>query len=144
MTDFGADNAATPGEGSETISVVAAVVRREGRYLVARRPEGKRHGGMWEFPGGKLLPGESLLEGIRRELGEELGLGVSALGAERFRARDPGSPFEIHFVEVAVTGVPSPTEHPEVAWFTVAELAELALAPADARFVRDSLGSSPP
>jgi 8-oxo-dGTP pyrophosphatase MutT (NUDIX family) len=142
MDDPRTDDAATPGEESETIPVVAAVIRRGDRFLLARRPEGKRHGGMWEFPGGKLLPGESLLDGARRELREELGLGVSTIRAERFLARDPGSPFEIHFVEVAVEGVPNPTEHPEVAWFTPAELAGLTLAPADARFVRDALPSS--
>jgi 8-oxo-dGTP diphosphatase len=43
----------------EIVRVVAAVVERDGRLLLCRRPAGKRHAGLWEFPGGKLLPGES-------------------------------------------------------------------------------------
>ncbi|HSG49130.1 MAG TPA: NUDIX domain-containing protein, partial [Longimicrobiales bacterium] len=56
----------------EAIPVIAAVIHRDGRYLVGRRPDDKRHGGLWEFPGGKLDPGESWLEAARRELSEEL------------------------------------------------------------------------
>jgi 8-oxo-dGTP pyrophosphatase MutT (NUDIX family) len=59
--------------------VLAAVIRRQDRYLVCRRPAHKRHGGLWEFPGGKLEPGETLLEAARRELREELGAEVSDL-----------------------------------------------------------------
>lgn len=123
----------------DSISVIAAVVKREHRYLLGRRPEGKRHGGLWEFPGGKLHDGEDLLGAARRELGEELALGVRRVGRELFRSRDPGSPFLIRFVEVVVEGTPRPLEHSEVGWFSPAELAELELAPADALFVRDAL-----
>jgi mutator protein MutT len=121
----------------EAVLVIAGVVRRGDRLLLGRRPVQKRHGGLWEFPGGKLRAGESLLEGARREFGEELGLTVTALGPERFIARDPGARFEIHFVEVQVEGEPLPTEHTEIGWFTRTELARLSLAPADARFVRE-------
>jgi 8-oxo-dGTP diphosphatase len=41
-----------------SIPVIAAIIRRGERYLVGRRPDGKRHGGLWEFPGGKLMDGE--------------------------------------------------------------------------------------
>ena len=120
--------------GAEAIAVVAAVVRRAGRYLLGRRPEHKRHGGLWEFPGGKLLEGESRLEGARRELAEELGLEVLSLGALLHSVRDPGAPYVIEFVEVEARGEPTAHEHSSVGWFTPAELANLALAPADARF----------
>ena len=46
--------------------VLAAVVRRDDRYLVCRRPAHKRHGGLWEFPGGKIHAGETLLGAARR------------------------------------------------------------------------------
>jgi 8-oxo-dGTP pyrophosphatase MutT (NUDIX family) len=116
------------------IPVVAAVIRRDGRYLLGRRPEHKRHGGLWEFPGGKVLEGESRLDAARRELAEELGLEVGALGVLLHSVRDPGAPYVIEFVEVEALGEPSPLEHSSVEWFTAAELRGLALAPADALF----------
>jgi 8-oxo-dGTP diphosphatase len=57
-------------------SVVCAIIRRENTFLLARRPEGKRLGGFWEFPGGKIEPGESAEAALHRELAEELGCAV--------------------------------------------------------------------
>jgi len=114
--------------------VIAAVVRLEERYLLGRRPDEKRHGGLWEFPGGKLDPGESMADAARRELHEELGVTVRRLGATRYSVRDEGSPFLIEFVDVEVEGVPVALEHSELGWFTPAEMGTLPLAPADARF----------
>jgi len=119
----------------EPIPVIAAVIRRDGRYLVGRRPEEKRHGGLWEFPGGKVDPGESWLEAATRELAEELDMGAVGLGALLLSVRDEGSPFVIHFLEVEAEGDPRPLEHSAVGWYTPDEMAELPLAPADARFV---------
>ena len=61
-------------EALEPVPVVAAVIRREGRYLLGRRPGHKRHGGLWEFPGGKLHDGEDAEAAAHRELDEELAL----------------------------------------------------------------------
>ena len=58
------------------VAVIAAVIQRGDKYLLGQRPEFKRHGGLWEFPGGKVHDGESRLEAIRRELAEELALKV--------------------------------------------------------------------
>jgi mutator protein MutT len=120
--------------GAEPIPVVAAVLRRDGRYLLGRRPARKRHGGLWEFPGGKIREGESRLDAARRELAEELGLEVVSLGALLHTARDPGSRYLIEFVEVYALGEPMAHEHSSVAWLSVAELGSRALAPADADF----------
>ncbi|MBK1702464.1 Nudix family hydrolase [Thiococcus pfennigii] len=61
------------------IQVVAAAIGDErGRVLIARRPPDAHQGGLWEFPGGKLEPGETPHEGLRRELAEELGIRVEA------------------------------------------------------------------
>jgi 8-oxo-dGTP pyrophosphatase MutT (NUDIX family) len=109
-------------------------VRRDGRYLLGRRPAHKRHGGLWEFPGGKILEGESRLDAARRELAEELGLEAVALGALLRSVPDPGAPYVIEFVEVDARGEPSSHEHTSVGWYTAAELGGLALAPADAAF----------
>jgi len=59
------------------IDVVAAVIYRpDGSYLLAQRPPGKVYAGYWEFPGGKVEPGETSVAAIRREIGEELGIEV--------------------------------------------------------------------
>jgi 8-oxo-dGTP diphosphatase len=120
----------------EPVPVIAAVIHRDGRYLLGRRPEEKRHGGLWEFPGGKLHEGEALASAANRELGEELAMRAVSVGALLFSASDGDSPFVVHFVEVEAEGEPAALEHSEVGWFTPAELAALPLAPADARFVR--------
>ena len=117
------------------IPVIAAVIQRGGRYLVGRRPDDKRHGGLWEFPGGKVDPGESWLEAAHRELGEELGMQATSLGDLLLAVADEGSPYVILFLEVETAGEPMPTEHSAVGWYTPEELAELPLAPADARLV---------
>lgn len=118
------------------IPVVAAVIRRGNRYLVGRRPPEKRHGGLWEFPGGKLDHGETLREAAARELSEELELVLTATGRTLLRKHDVGAPFEIVFVEVEVESAePVPHEHTEVGWFTAEELGSMELAPSDAAFV---------
>ena len=117
------------------IRVVAAVLRRDGRLLACRRPEHKRHGGLWEFPGGKVEPGEDDFAATRRELREELGLEVESIGAPECEFGDPGSPYLIVFVPVAATGEPVCHEHTAVFWGTPAELACLPLAPSDRRYV---------
>lgn len=57
--------------------VTAAIIIQDGKILLTRRPDDKRHPGMWEFPGGKVDPGESPEDALRRELLEELGVAAS-------------------------------------------------------------------
>ena len=118
-----------------SIRVVAAVIEREGRWLVGRRPPEKRHGGLWEFPGGKMDPGESALDAATRELSEELALEVLGVGKRMVAVQDEDSPFVIEFFETTVQGEPEPLEHSQLGWFSVPELRGMPLAPADARFV---------
>jgi mutator protein MutT len=127
----------------QPVPVIAAVIAREGRYLVGRRPDRKRHGGLWEFPGGKLDAGERWFDAARRELAEELGMRVSAVGRLLLSVGDEGSAFLIHFVEVEATGDPVPTEHTAIGWHTPDELAAMPLAPADARVVARLRGPQP-
>lgn len=65
---------------STVIEVAAAVILRAdgSEFLLAQRPQGKVYAGYWEFPGGKVEPGETVRAALHRELREELGISVSA------------------------------------------------------------------
>jgi mutator protein MutT len=118
------------------IPVYAAVIEREGCWLLGQRPLVKRHGGLWEFPGGKLEPGESLADAATRELAEELGVEVDRIGDVLFARCDEASHFEIIFVATSIIGEPRALEHAQLAWVAWADAPNLALAPSDAAFVR--------
>ncbi|HVC63590.1 MAG TPA: bifunctional GNAT family N-acetyltransferase/(deoxy)nucleoside triphosphate pyrophosphohydrolase [Acetobacteraceae bacterium] len=77
---FGVPGAASSEPGTRPMLLVAAcaLIDSDGRVLLARRPEGKTMAGLWEFPGGKLHPGETPEVALIRELKEELGIDVSA------------------------------------------------------------------
>src|SRR5688500_5108154 len=117
------------------VPVFAAVIERDGRYLVCQRPAHKRHGGLWEFPGGKVEAGESLLHTANRELTEELGIIALTVGEPLLSIDDPGSPFIIQFVPTVISGDPTCLEHAELPWAALSELPKLPLAPSDRKFV---------
>ena len=131
-------------------TVIAAVIVRDNRYLVCQRPEHKRHGGLWEFPGGKIEPGETFLEAATRELKEELNLTVVEIGAVLLTVSDNGTIFDnvtvshlekdtgflINFLQVETAGDPVLLEHQEVRWLTSKQLRTLPLAPSDRSFVK--------
>jgi mutator protein MutT len=117
------------------VRVIAAAIRRDDQLLVCQRPTHKRHGGLWEFPGGKVEPNESDESAARRELGEELGVHVDSVAEPDFSIADPDSPFLIVFVPTTITGEPTCHEHTALAWLTPTELIDLPLAPSDRRYV---------
>ena len=114
--------------------MLAAVIERQGTVLICRRPAHKRHGGLWEFPGGKLEALETLAEAAHRELEEELAVRVVSVGDTFFQVADPGSRFVIEFAAVEISGEPEAREHDEIRWAAPADLFELPLAPSDALF----------
>lgn len=115
--------------------VLAAVVQRHERFLICQRPAHKRHGGLWEFPGGKIEVGETDLEAAQRELDEELGVQVLSVGPALFSIADPGSEFVISFVPTVIEGEPQCHEHLDLKWMHLEEVASLPLAPSDCQFV---------
>jgi 8-oxo-dGTP diphosphatase len=131
--------------------VLASVMESNGRLLLCRRPAEKRHGGLWEFPGGKVRRGESDLEAVRRELEEELGVEATKVEPVEFSALDPGSDFLVEFLPVEIRGIPRCLEHSALKWVKEEELLTLPLAPSDylyARFrlqgrVGDDMGAIP-
>ncbi|HEX8209024.1 MAG TPA: NUDIX domain-containing protein [Longimicrobium sp.] len=124
------------------IRVVAAVIEQSGRYLVCLRPHGKRHGGLWEFPGGKVKDGESISQAVARELAEELAVSVTYTGRVLFTRADPGSEFVIEFVEAEIRGSPVLLAHDQLVWCHPQQLLQLPLAPSDRDFVVEHLTQS--
>jgi 8-oxo-dGTP diphosphatase len=122
----------------DAIDVIVGIVTSEdGRVLIARRPEGKHMAGAWEFPGGKLLSGESALAGLKRELAEELGIGVDE--AEPFTERryhypDCSVRLDVWWV-LAYRGVARSCEGQALRWVDSVSLAAAPMLPADAPVV---------
>jgi mutator protein MutT len=121
-----------------TIDVAAALIQDDaGRYLITRRPAGTHLGGLWEFPGGKREPGETLEECLRRELTEELG-GRFAVGeeVETVTWRYPDKTVALHFFRCRVIAGPiEPRRCAELAWVPPGRLAEYDFPPADRALV---------
>ena len=119
------------------IAVVAALAARDGRLLIARRPEGRHMGGRWEFPGGKLEKDELPEEALRRELREELDV-EAEIGP--IRAAIPYSYPEkdvlLLFYSARLKGEPRPVDEAALAWASPEELAGYDLAPVDALMAR--------
>ena len=121
----------------EAIEVVAAVIERDGKLLITRRPEGSHLSGLWEFPGGKPQPGETFEQALRREIDEELGAEVSV--GERLETIEwqyPDKRVRLVFFRCDVRGEPRPLEGQEMAWVTPAELARYEFPPADAALIQ--------
>jgi 8-oxo-dGTP diphosphatase len=112
-----------------------ALVDVDGRVLLARRPEGKKMAGLWEFPGGKLNPGETPEAALIRELKEELGIDVAAACLAPFafasHAYDGFHLLMPLFVCRRWKGVPMGRENQTLAWVRAAKLTEYEMPPAD-------------
>jgi 8-oxo-dGTP diphosphatase len=106
------------------IDVVAAILWRDGRFLSAERPEGKALAGWWEFPGGKVEPGEGLEAALVREVEEELSVRPTRWEFLLDKRHVyPHMTVRLHFFLVrAWTGALAPTEGQAVEWFTPGDL----------------------
>ncbi len=138
-----ATSTSTPTTGPDApplvLVVAVALVDADGRVLIARRPEGKAMAGLWEFPGGKLRPGETPEAALIRELEEELGIDVaqSCLAPLTFASHDYGS-FHLLmplYVCRVWQGSVTPREGQELKWLRPARLGDYAMPPADVPLV---------
>lgn len=121
------------------VTVVAAVIERAGRILVCQRGPRDSHPLKWEFPGGKVRPGEHPREALRRELREELGVEAD-IGEELARTewRYPGmEPIELVFYRARLRrGEPQNRVFAGIRWERLEDLAALDFLEADRDFVR--------
>lgn len=123
---------------SPWITVVAGALQRDdGRWLMHRRPEGKHHAGLWEFPGGKTEGNEFPLQSLIRELTEELGIvcypgRCAPCGFAESTGEDgrPGIVILLYTVS-AWEGEPRALEGGQVGWFTPGEVLALPKPPLD-------------
>ena len=127
------------------IDVVVGVLRNaQGEYLFTQRPEGKPMADYWEFPGGKVEPGETDKEALEREIREELlcKIDVKNKVTTTLHEYDFGfvnlTTFECDLLE----GEPVITEHVAVKWLAVEELATLEWAPADIPAIEILMGQT--
>jgi len=122
------------------VEVVAAVIQRPGgEFLLAQRPPGKVYAGYWEFPGGKVEPGEPAAAALVRELHEELGIETAASclapiafashGYEKFHLLMPV------FACRKWIGTPQPREGQALKWVMPADFARYPMPPADVPLV---------
>ena len=119
--------------------VACALVDADGRVLLAQRPDGKQLAGLWEFPGGKVEPGESPEQTLVRELREELGietkveclapLTFASYGYEKFHLLMP------LYVCRRFWGIPQPLEAKALKWVKPRQMRDYPMPPADAPLI---------
>ena len=123
-----------------TVLVVAvALIDADGRVLLAQRPPGKHLAGLWEFPGGKVHPGETPEAALIRELVEELGIDVEASCLAPFTFASFAYP-DFHllmplYVCRKWSGIPTAREGQRLTWVRPARLADYPMPPADVPLV---------
>ena len=125
------------------IQVVAAVIRKEEKILVAKRSESKNSGGLWEFPGGKVESGEEPKQALIREIIEELDC---VIRPETFLGRSEVSigskTIEMSLFAARIDrGQPKTIEHEEIRWITKDQLYDFSWAPADIPLLATVYGS---
>ena len=115
------------------LQVAIAVIERNGRYLLARRPAGSHLAGCWEFPGGKRRPGERWADCLARELREELGV-TARVGARLQSIHFDYPDCRVHleaFRCSVLQGVPKAASASALKWMTPAQLARAECPPAN-------------
>jgi mutator protein MutT len=119
------------------IDVTAAILIENGRVLIARRRPGVAQAGLWEFPGGKVRPGESLEQCLKREIREELGIeiAVGEFFGESVYAYEDRTIRLLGYRVQAGAGKMAANDHAELAWVAVADLNRYRFCPADRPFV---------
>jgi len=138
MTEF-VLNAQSPVGNRPRLSVTAAIIRKDGRILLCQRPEGKNCALLWEFPGGKIEPGEQAEACVIRECREELDVMLRVIRRYGEVVCDyPDRTVDLQFFVCEIAqGEPRRKEHAALAWAHPQELAGYSFCPADAKMLRE-------
>jgi 8-oxo-dGTP diphosphatase len=115
-----------------------AILQENGRVLVCQRKKNSRYELKWEFPGGKIESGESLLDCVKRELREELSIDVETIGVmtSQVNRYDDGGEFEVTYCFVQrFTGRPVNNAFEEIRWVTPTELLSMDILEGNRSFV---------
>jgi 8-oxo-dGTP diphosphatase len=121
----------------EHLVVTAAVIERDGAFLLTRRLDGTHLAGLWEFPGGKRHAGETLEECLAREIREELDADIEVGPEILASVHDyPDRSIELRFFRCALRSEPRPTMGQELQWVALQDLPSIRLPPADDELVR--------
>jgi 8-oxo-dGTP diphosphatase len=117
----------------QVTEVAAGLIKRNNRYLIARRKAGVHLAGFWEFPGGKREAGESLADCLQRELWEELSIRIdSPIPYQIVRHEYSDKVVELHFFHCEIEeGEPVPLGCEEIRWVFPEELTQFTFPPAD-------------
>ena len=122
---------------ADRVVVVAAIIERDGTFLVTRRQPGVHLEGLWEFPGGKIASDETHVDALRREIREELDADVDV--RDLVFTTDhayPDRTVVLYFYRCDLQGTPRPLLGQEMRWVRSADLATLGFPPADEALIR--------
>lgn len=122
----------------QVIEVAAGLIKRNSRYLIARRKAGVHLAGFWEFPGGKREAGESLAGCLERELLEELSIRIAPpIPYQVVRHEYSDKVVELHFFHCVIErGEPAPLGCEEIRWVFPEELTQFTFPPADCAVIQ--------
>jgi 8-oxo-dGTP diphosphatase len=115
-----------------------AILREKGRVLVCQRKRNSRYQLKWEFPGGKVEPGESVQDCVKRELHEELSINVETIGLMKSQVNryDDGGIFEVTYCFIQqFSGRPVNNAFEEIRWVTLTELQSMDILEGNKSFV---------